>query len=168
MANRTFMDQNFSLIKRMVHIFCDVTSTEAVTPVVTLNRWNYPVFGTGPNARTYTAAPVATALPSGPGPYPLQYTAGSEGVLSVTRTGVGLWTFKMQDSYQRLMTFSAVPSTAGGVPTFATATKNTTTTNMSTVAGSLIGVAFWDFAGAAVDPIGHVRMTFILGDATEP
>ncbi len=167
MASRTFIDSNFSMIKRMVHIFADVNSPEGAA-AATLQKWNYPVFGTGPNARTYTAAPVATALPSGPGPYPLQYTAGAEGVLSTTRTGTGLWTIKFQDNYQRLMSVIATPSSAGGTPTFAMVSKNTTTTNMASVGGSLVGLAFWDFAGAAVDPIGHVRLAFILGDATEP
>ncbi len=48
MANRTFIDKNYSFVKRMVHLFCDVSVSEAATPVPTLQKWNYPVLGTGP------------------------------------------------------------------------------------------------------------------------
>ena len=33
---------------------------------------------------------------------------------------------------------------------------------------TLVGLAFLDFAGAAVDPIGHVRLHLILADSTAP
>jgi hypothetical protein len=168
MASRTFIDSNFSLIKRMVQLFLDISVSEAVTPVPTLQKWNYPVFGTGPTARTYTAAPSASTLPSGPGPYPLQYAAGSEGVLSIARTAVGLYTLTLQDNYQRLVGLNAFPSGAGGTPVFARVSENTTITNMSNSVGSIIGLAFWDFAALAVDPIGHVRISLVLQDATEP
>ncbi len=168
MANRTFDQDNYSLIKRMVHLFADFSVSEAVTPVPTLQKWNYPTFGIGAAARTYTAAATASTLPTGAA-YPLQYQAGSEGVLSVTRTAVGLYTLKLQDNYQRLMGLMAFPSGAGGTPVFALVSENTTISNYTGagVTGSVIGLAFWDFAAAAVDPIGHVRLTLILADATE-
>lgn len=167
-ANRTFIDSNFSLVKRMVHLFCTISVSEDATPVPTIRKWNYPVFGTGPNARTYTAATSATALPSGAGPYPLQYTAGSEGMLKVARTGAGLYTLTLQDNYQRMVDLHAYASVASGTPVFALVTENTTITNMAATAGSVIGLAFWDFAAAAVDPIGAVRIAITLADATEP
>ncbi len=151
----------------MVHLFADVTSAEG-THVVTLNKYNYGTFAAGPNINTYTAAATAAAIPVSAGNYPLQYTAGWEGIFSVTRTGVGLWTIKLQDNYNRLLVPYAYPSTAGGTPTFASMSENTTITNMASAGGSLIGLAFWDFAGVAVDPIGHVRLSLILCDATEP
>ncbi len=169
MANRTFKDSNFSMVARMVHLFFDFNVTEAVTPVPTLQKWNYPVFSTGPNARTYTAAASAATLPTGAGPWPLQYQAGSEGVLDVTRTAVGKYTVRLQDNYQRLVSQTGYAAVASGTPTFAIVTENTTITSLGATSGTgIVGLAFWDFAGAAVDPIGHVRMTFILADATEP
>ena len=168
MANRSYIDKHYSLVKRLVHLFCDFDTTEAVTPVPSLQKWNYPVFGQGVNARTYTAATTASTLPSG-SPYPLQYGAGSEGVLDVTRTAVGLYTFRLQDNYQRLMFVDGHAAVAAGTPVFAKVTENTTITSLGPTSGiGIVGVAFWDFAAAAVDPIGHVRMHFILADATEP
>lgn len=168
MASRSFIDSNFSLVKRMVHLFCDISISEAVTPVPTLQMWNYPVLGQGTAARTYTAAVSASTLPTGSGPYPLQYAAGSEGVLSVARTAIGKYTLTLQDNYQRLLQVNAHASVADGTPVFSLVTENTTITAMGTPPSSIIGLAFWDFAAAAVDPIGHVRIMLVLQDATEP
>ncbi len=169
MANRTFIDKNYSFVKRMVHLFCDVSVSEAATPVPTLQKWNYPVLGTGPNARTYTAATSAASLPTGAGPYPRQYQGGSEGVLDVVRTAIGLYTLRLQDNYQRLLFVAGHAAVAGGTPVFANVTENTTITNLGSTAGTgIVGLAFWDYAAAAVDPIGHVRLHLILADATEP
>lgn len=169
MANRTFDQDSFQLVKRRVTLFADITVSEAVTPVPTLNKWNYPCFGVGTNARTYTAAATAAALPTGAA-YPLQYRAGTEGVLSITRTAVGLYTLKLQDNYQRLIGLQAFEATAGGTSTFARLSENTTISNYTGagVTGSVIGLAFWDYANAAVDPIGEVRIQLELADATEP
>ncbi len=170
MANRTFIDKSYTLIKREVRLYCSFSVSEAVTPVPTLQKWNYPTFGTGPAAFTYTAATAATAIPTG-APYPLQYTAGSEGVFSIARTAVGLYTLKLQDAYQRLMDLNAFASLAGGTPTFAHCTENTTISDLNGASGSpgaIVGLAFWDFAGAAVDPIGMVRVALTLADASEP
>lgn len=169
MANRSFIDSNFALVKRMVHLFCTINVTEAATPVPTVLKWNYPTFGTGPNARTYTAAQSASALPSGRAPYPKQYEAGSEGILSVARTAVGKYTLTLQDNYQRLLFVDGHAAVASGTPVFAKVTENTTISDLSGTAGlGILGLAFWDFAAAAVDPIGQVRLTLILADATEP
>lgn len=148
-------------------LFADMTVSEAVTPVPVLNKWVYPTFGVGANARTYVAAATAAALPSGAA-YPLQYRAGAEGVLSVVRTAIGKYTFTLQDRYQRLLFVDGHAAVASGTPVFAKVTENTTITSMFTATGSILGIAFWDFAAAAVDPIGEVRMVFELADATEP
>lgn len=166
MAQRSFIDSNFTLVKREVRLYATISVAEAVTPVPTLLKWNYGTFGTGPNVRTYTAAPTGT-VPSSAGNYPLQYQVGAEGVLSVTRTATGLYTLRLQDNYQRLVGMNAYAAVAGGTPVFAKLTENTTITNMGSPGGSLIGLAFWDFAAAAVDPIGTVRLSFNLQDATE-
>jgi hypothetical protein len=151
----------------MVTIFADFTVDEAVTPVPTLNKWNYPTFGMGVNARTYTAAATAAALPTGAA-YPLQYRAGAEGVLSIVRTAVGKYTLTLQDRYQRVLQIDGHAATASGTPVFAKLTENTTITSMSTATGSIIGLAFWDFAAAAVDPIGEVKLRLVLSNSTAP
>ena len=170
MADRTFEDGkgHFSLIKRKVDLYGSFSVSEAVTPVPTLYKWNYPSLGVGVNARTYTAAPSTSALPSGTGPWPNQWVGGAEGVYSITRTAIGLYTLVLQDKYQRLIDLHAYASVAGGTPVFAHCTENTTISNMMpTTPGSIIGLAFWDFAAAAVDPIGMVRIHLELADATE-
>lgn len=168
MANRSFIDSNFSIVKRVVRLFATISVSGDVTPVPTVQKWNYPVLGTGPNARTYTAATAASALPSG-APYPQQYAAGSEGILSVVRTAIGKYTLTLQDNYQRLININAYAAVASGTPVFAIVTDNTTITNLGSTSGTgIIGLAFWDFAAAAVDPVGAVRLALDLADASEP
>ncbi len=169
MANRTFDQDSFQLIHRMVHLFASVSISEAVTPVPVLQKWNYPTFGNpiaigGVAAQTYSAAPTAAGLPSGVA-YPRQYQSGAEGVLSIARTAVGKYTLTLQDPYQRLMFVDGYAAVASGTPVFAKVTDNVTITDMP---GNVVGLAFWDFAAAAVDPIGMVRLHLILADATEP
>ncbi len=168
MANRTGNQDGTALIKKMVHLFADITITEAVTPVPVLNKWNYPVFGGGVAARTYTAAASTPVPPTSAGNYPGQYQIGAEGIMLVTRTAVGLYTLRLQDNYQRLMAMTFFIAGAAGASTVARLNENTTISNYVAQGGSLIGLAFLDFAGAAVDPIGHVRLELILADATEP
>lgn len=169
MANRTFMDANYSLVKRMVHLFGAVSVGAA--GAVTLQKWNYPQLGGGGSAsRTYTAAPSATAVPAGTGPWPAQYTAGSEGIFSVTRTGTGLWTFKLQDNYQRCLQVFCQQSLSGGLGNIVTCHQDSAVTNMATGGGSVIGVALESSTATAADPASGsvVLLTFILADATEP
>ena len=167
--NRTVDQDNYSFIKRMVRIFTTINFVEGVTPTATVMKWNYPTLGVGVNARTYTAATSGT-LPAGAA-YPLQYQYGAEGVFGITRTAVGLYTLKLQDNYQRLVDLNAYAASAGGATQFAKVTENTTISNYTGAAvaqnGSVIGLAFWDFANAAVDPIGQVRIALVLCDATE-
>lgn len=170
MANRTFSPDLGTLAKSWRKLFCTISVTEAVTPVPSLLKWNYPTFGGGgPNAFTYTAAAVPSTLPTGAGPYPKQYEAGTEGVLTVVRTAIGKYTLTLQDNYQRLVNVNAYAAVASGTPVFAICTENTTITNLRTTSGlGVIGLAFWDFNGAAVDPIGNVRIALELLDASEP
>jgi hypothetical protein len=166
-ANRSFIDSNFSLVKRMVHLFGCVSAAEGATTVI-LKKWNYPTLGAGTLARTYSAAATASALPSGAAPYPLQYAAGSEGIRSVTRTATGKWTVTLQDNYQRMVGLNFYEANAGGVSTVVKLCEDTTLTNMAAAGGSVIGLKFSSAAGAAADPIGDVRLELILQDATEP
>lgn len=172
-ANRTFDQDSFQVIHRRVTLFCSISVSEAVTPVPTLQRWVYPTFGAatagGVPTRAYTTATAPGVLPTGAA-YPLQFQYGSEGVLTVARTAIGKYTLSLQDDYQRLVGLYAYAAVASGTPTFAVCTENTTISNYTGtgVPGSIVGLAFWDFAAAAVDPIGMVRIVLELADATEP
>lgn len=167
MANRTFMDQQYTLIKRRVDLFAAVSVGAA--GAVTLQKWNYPTLGTGPLARTYSAAPLATALPSG-APYPLQYAAGAEGIRSVTRTGTGAWTVQLQDNYQRVLGVTFNIQKAGGAGATVQIGIDSTITNMASNGGSTIGLLLMSSTATAADPAsGDVMLLhFILADATEP
>ena len=165
MANRNFMDKQYSLIKREVHLYLAVSVGAAGS--VTLQKWNYPTLGAGTGARTYTAAPVANALPSG-APYPLQYAAGAEGIRSVTRTGAGAWTIQLQDNYQRVMHVGWNVQSATGVSQLHVGI-NSTITNMASNGGSTIALTLAQ-AGVATDPAnGDVfLLALLLADGTEP
>jgi hypothetical protein len=167
MADRTFVEKAYQLVKRRVDLYAAVSV--AAAGAVTLLKWNYPTFGAGPNARTYTAAPTANALPTG-APYPLQYGCGAEGFRSVTRTAAGLWTVQLQDSYQRVLGVRATTDVAGGLATVIACALNTTITNMTSVGGSTIGIALLSATGTALDPAAGdvILLNFTLADATEP
>ena len=167
MANRTFIDKNYSLVKRVVRLWADVLQEEAVTPVPVLRKWNYGTFNSGPNIRTYTAAATTPVPATSTGNFPSQYAVGTEGVATVTRTATGLWTVRLQDNYLRLLGLDFFVASAAGASAVGKLNENTTITNLSAAGGSIIGLAFLDFAGAAVDPIGEVRLCFDLCDASE-
>lgn len=166
MADRTFVDKQYCMVKRHVSIFAAILIDPAGT-TPQLQKWNYPTLGAGPAARTYTAAPLPAALPSG-APYPLQYAAGAEGVRSVTRTGVGQWLVQFQDNYQRLLGVGMTLEVAGGVAAGQMAV-NTTTTNMAAAGGSVVGLT--TIAGGVAADLASgtlVLLRFFLADATEP
>jgi hypothetical protein len=166
MANRTFQTQTLALVKRRVELYAAVSV--AAEGAITLQKWNYPTLGAGANAQTYTAAPSATA---GTGNrYPLQYNSGAEGVYSITRTGAGLWTVKLQDNYQRVLRVDAQGQLAGGLSAIVGVGLNSTITDMTAQGGSLIGLALLSATATALDPAADTVMllTFVLADATEP
>lgn len=166
MANRTFMDRQYTLIKRKVELFAAVSVGAA--GAVTLQKWNYPTFGsTVAPASTYTAAPTTT--PTGGG-YPLQYQTGAEGIRSVTRTAAGLWTVKLQDNYVRVLQVSAQEQLAGGLSASVSVGINSTLTSMTAAGGSEIGIALLSATATAGDPAADtvVLLHIIMHDATEP
>jgi len=167
MANRSFIDRSYTLVKRQVSLYG--AFLVGAGGAVTLRRWNYPTLGGGTAARTYTAAPLATALPTG-APYPLQYTAGAEGIRSVTRTGLGAWSVQLQDNYQRVLGVTFTMQNATGVTTISDIGINGTTTNMNANGGSLLALQLINVGGAAADPANNdlLLMTILLADATEP
>lgn len=167
MAQRSFIDANYTLIKREVRLFCAASVGEG--GVVTLLRWNYPQFSGGPLARTYSAAPTG-AVPSSAGNYPLQYQVGAEGVMSITRTGTGLWTVRLQDNYQRVLMVGQQQVLAGGLGNIVAIHQNSTNTNMAAAGGSLVALALISSTATAADPASGSTMllSFELADATEP
>lgn len=176
MANRSYQDMRYTLAKREITLYAAVGITGATT--IALQTWKYPTLGAGTNARTYQPAPLANALPSGPGPWPLQYGAGAEGVRSVTRVGAGLWTFQLQDNYQRLVMVNAAVQTSantGAAPFIAANIVGGTGSNaqqMSANGGSIFTVAFQTASTVVGDPSTTagdiVLLKFDLLDGTEP
>ncbi len=136
---------------------------------VTLQFWNYPLFGGGVNARTYTAASTT----GGSTGVPQRYQQGTDGIFSVTRTGAGLWTFKLQDNFQRLLELQVMPSLAGGTSAIVGCGVNstlTTTASMAAVGGSVIAIALLSATATALDPASGetIVVHFGLQAATEP
>ena len=166
MANRTFQTENFTLAKRKVELYSAVSV--AAAGAVALQKWNYPTFGGGVAARTYTAAATGT-LPTGAA-YPNQYNAGAEGIRSVTRTAAGLWTIKLQDNYQRCVQVFAQGQLAGGLSAIVGSAIDSTTTSMAAAGGSEVGIALLSATATALDPAAGERilLTIVLLDATEP
>jgi hypothetical protein len=166
MSNRQFDQYNLTIQKRMVTLWAEVAVPSGTTPV--LQKYNYPQFGTGPNARTLTAAVTASA-PLG---FPNNYQAGAEGVFSVARTGAGLWTLTLQDNYQRILSIGGNHSIAGGTANIVAVTENTTITNLASANGSIIGIALLSSTTTLADPTASassvVRIMLQLADATEP
>ena len=167
MANRSFQDKNYTVIKREITIYGAVSVGAA--GAVTLKKWQYPTLGAGANARTYVTATSANTLPSG-NPYPLQYFAGAEGIRSVTRTAAGLWTIKLQDNYQRVLYVHAQGSLAGGLSAIVAAARNTTVDSMTAQGGSEFGIALLSATATALDPASGetILLEIKLADGTEP
>lgn len=165
MANRAFIDKQYTLIKKPVELYAAVSVGAA--GAVTLQKWNYPTLGsTVAPASTYTAAPTTTPTGSG---YPLQYQTGAEGIRTVTRTAAGLWTVKLQDNYTRVLQVTAQGQLAGGLSAIVTAAINSTNTSMTASGGSTIGVALLSATATALDPASGetILLRILMQDATE-
>jgi hypothetical protein len=167
-ANRQFDQYGLTIQKRWVTLWAEVAVPTGTAPV--LQKYNYPVFGTGPSARTLTAAATASA-PLG---FPNNYQAGAEGVFSVARPGsAGLWTITLQDNYQRVLSVHGNMSCASGVNTNIIAvSENTSVTNLASANGSIIGVKLLTSSNTPADPTADastvIRIMLMLQDSTEP
>lgn len=166
MADRAYIDSSFTLIKKEVRLYFAVSVGES--GAVTLQKWNYPVFGMGTAAQTYTAAATGSVT-STTGNYPNRYQYGAEGVMSVTRTAAGLWTIRLQDNYQRMLGLYGYATLAGGLSNIVTVAENSTISSMNAAGGSLIGLALLDTTAQAADPTSGIRMNIglHLSNATE-
>ncbi len=162
MASRSFMPDAWSLYKGLTLIRARILMS-GTTPV--LQSWTYPRLNSG------TVGSYATADAAGGGTtWPAQYQQGSEGVRSVTRTGTGLWTFVLQDNYQRLLDWDVRQSLAGGLSTIIALGENTTLSNMASAGGSTIGFALLDATANAADPATTtgVTISMLLQNSTTP
>jgi len=162
MANRTFQEDWFAIPKRMASIF-GIFSVSGTTP--SLQRWIYRSLQAG-NAGTYTAAPTT----GGGTGFPNRYQQGTEGIFSVARTGVGLWTITLQDQYQRVMNVTGSQVIAGGAANIIAFAENSSITNMSAAGGSVVGVSLLSATATLADPTSGsiIRLQIDLNDATEP
>lgn len=161
MAQRQFSELQFSLLKRLVSIYCRVNI--GGSGAVTLQKWSYPIgLGSG-SAGSYGAAPT-----TGVG-----YAVGNgEGVRSVVRNGTGDWTITLSDSYQRLVgvdaTFTASSGLAGAINVGVNSTTTSVTTFTAVGNGGLIRLTFISSQNTAADPNSgdKVDLAFTLADST--
>jgi hypothetical protein len=170
MSNRSYIDQQFTLLKRQVDLFMSVSVGAA--GAVTLQKWNYPSLGGGANAWSYTAAPTS----GGGSTFPTAYITGEGGIRSVVRTAAGAWTITLQDSYQRLLAMDPTFIQSAGQPAapffcVKPNTKGGTTGDVTLQAGGTIQVLFQSsVGGGGADPANGEIINFRIGlqAASEP
>lgn len=165
MANRTFNEVSYSLIKRLVTL-CPVVNIGAAG-AVTLQKRQFTAAGSGSVAPAYSLVAAPT---TGVG-----YAVGDGGgVKSVARTGTGAWTITLSDSYRFLVQISVGFQNAGATfnaPVMVTNTTGTDVTlNTAVGTGGVIKIQFYNGAGVATDPGNpdQAQFAILLGDATEP
>lgn len=128
MANRSFMQWQYSMVKGRVTLFARITIGATGAP--TLTKWN-------PGTGTFTAAPT-----TGIGPYAI----GCEGVKSVSRVSTGVYVLLLQDTYQRLLDLDMTVANATGLPTTPGIGQWTTGTDVRTLA---TGIKFTTMSSSA-------------------
>lgn len=168
MANRTYVQNQFCLIRGLVTLYPIVKMTESVT-VPILQKRTFTQAGT---AATAPANSLAAAPTTG---NPGWVIGDGAGTRSVARTGTGAWTFTLSDPYLYLIGISICGfisatgiSTVLGVGVVSGSTTITTNTGLGN--GGVIAIQLVDESGAA-DPgtIGD-QFTFqiLLGTLSEP
>lgn len=162
MAQRFFSNSLSSLYKGLSLVRFRVLMS-GTTPL--LREWSYPAGNSGS-----TGSYVAASTSGGGTTWPAQYKQGAEGVRSITRTDVGLWTVVLQDNYQRLLELSCFQSLAGGLSTITHIGENTTISDMTTEGGSTVGVALMSSTATAADPATttSVTVTMLLQNSSAP
>lgn len=99
------------------------------TGAPTLQQWN-------PVTRAYSTAP----------------SSGWRGVLSVTRTGAGLYTIALTAAYQRLLALVPTFSIAGGTTAIVAVANNTTLTLVTSNTAPVVAIACLSSTATAADP----------------
>lgn len=166
MANRTFIQDAYGLIKKPVYLY-PVISVGAAGAVTLKKR----TFTAGGASSLSSSSSLGNAPTSGVG-----YAVGDGvGTRSVARTGTGLWTITLSDPYQYLLGVCMVSlSSATGLwttPSIGVVSGSTTiTTNTGVGNGGVISVVIQNGSGAATDPANGdtITLEIMLGDATEP
>jgi len=161
MANRFTINAYWSLLKGVTLVRARILLS-GTTPV--LQKWTYPAPNSG------TIGSYGTAPTSGGGAGGFGDTAGCEGVLSVTRTGTGLWTVQLQDSFQRVLDLGGYASLAGGTSNIVAIHENTSISDMVASGGSKVGVALLSATATAADPdaSSYVTLNMVLQNSTSP
>lgn len=144
MANRNFTQFQFSLVKGVVQLWARVTV--AGGGAVTLTKWN-------PASRSYTAAPT-----TGTGPYAI----GCEGIKSITRNSAGVYSFVLQDTYQRLLNVCCTASNATGLPTTPMIGLWSTATDVTSATAPTIKLTMLSASATAADPASGDVLNFIF------
>lgn len=159
MANRFNIPDVWSLIKGLTLVHARVLLS-GTTPV--LQKYAYPTLNSG------ALGSYGTAATSGGGAGGFGDAAGTEGVLTVARTGAGLWTVTLQDNYQRLLWLGGNASLTGGTSNIVAIHQNTTITSLGNSGGSIIGVCLESATATAADPdaSSNVDLLFLLQNAT--
>lgn len=159
MANRMNIPDLWSLLKGLTLVHARVLLS-GTTPV--LQKYTFPTLNSGALG-SYT-----TASSSGSGASGFGDASGTEGVLSVSRTGAGLWTVTMQDNYQRLLWLGGNASLAGGTSNIVAVHQNTTITSLGNAGGSIVGVCLESATATAADPdaSSNVDLLFLFQNST--
>lgn len=163
MANRTYIDKQYSLLKGLVQLYPVVAVGAA--GAVTLRKRNFNQAGSLGAAVSYSLTDAPT---SGVG-----YAVGDGfGVRSVSRTGTGAWTLTLQDPYTALVGVEVAQqvNASGAVVALAVGVVSTTnvTTNTAPGNGGVINLVLNDETGAADPASGTVvtlRITLINSTA---
>lgn len=134
MANRNFTNQQYSLVKGRVSLWARVSIGATGAP--TLSKWN-------PATRTYTSAPT-----TGTGPYAI----GCEGIKSIARNDVGVYTITLQNTYQRLLALKATFSNSTGLPTILSVGIWSAATDVTVASAPVVKFSTLSSTGTAADP----------------
>ena len=116
MSNRTYTQFQWGLEKKAVSIYCNATGTGASAP--TLNSWTGSALATAPSA-------------------------GYKGVKSITRNGVGDYTFTFQDTYNRLLDLSLNVLAIDGATTPLVAACWIKSVNATATGGATVRLVFY-------------------------
>jgi hypothetical protein len=164
MANRTFVEMNMTLMKRVVNLY-PVVSVGAAG-AVTLQKRQFSAPGAGGVAAKFSlvAAPttgVGYALSNG------------EGVRTVVRTAAGLWTMTLSDPYVCLLQISAMVQNATGLFTGVIPgilNSSNVQANVGVGNGGVINLAINNGSGVATDPASGdlIYFNITLADGSEP
>ncbi len=142
MANRTFIEFNYSLERRMVNLFATVSFGASGAP--TLQTWD-------PIKRSYSTAG----------------STGTKGIKSIVRVSTGLYTITLQDPYNKFLgaAISFQNASASAAPFQFWPTPNA---NLNVSATPSIQVQFANSSGTATDPASgeQVVINLTLMDST--